>query len=87
MTMQGMTEGIERSANEAVNAMEDAVSMISSAANVDATIEMNAGLQPAYAMAGYGDTYNITMNVTADSETTLERLLSEVRRAAAFNGR
>lgn len=87
MTMLGMAEGIADNAKKAEEAMVAAAQDVYDAASGSVELGINAGLQPAYAMAGYGDTYNITMNVTADSETTLERLLSEVRRAAAFNGR
>lgn len=84
MTMQGMAEGIERSASEAVSAMEDAVGMVSSAADVDATIGVGAAGELG---RGSGDIFNITMNVTADSETTLESLIRQAERARGSFGR
>lgn len=68
-TMEGFEEGVERNAQAAANSVRRAVSGITAAASV--TLEGGKGS---------GDTY-ITMNITADSSTTLDGLIAQARRA------
>ena len=69
-TMEGFEEGVERNAQSAADAVRRAVGGVTAAASV--TVDGGRGRG--------GDTY-ITMNVTADSSTTLDSLVAQARRA------